>query len=77
MTVHRPTTRGELRECLRRGVACEVVTYRVEMESIILRGWGKFSAFSVSPSENEGWSVFTPTASAQQEAPSCPSPKDS
>lgn len=57
----RPLTRGELRDCLADGIACEVVTDCAEMTAIMLRGWLKFDAFTVRPSDTPGWSLFEPT----------------
>ena len=54
----RPRTRGELRDLLNSDVACEVVTSNAMFTAQMLQGWLNFSAFSVRPSENEGWSVF-------------------
>lgn len=54
----RPRTRGELRDLLNSGVPCEVVSSNAMITAQMLQGWLNFSAFSVRPSENEGWSVF-------------------
>lgn len=54
----RPRTRGELRDLLNSGTACEVVSSNVMITAQMLQGWLNFTAFSVRPSENEGWSVF-------------------
>ncbi len=58
----RPKTRGELKEKLRSGIACEVVSSNVSITSLLLRGWLEFDGFTVRQSENEGWSVFEPKA---------------
>lgn len=57
----RPATRGELRDMLREGIACEVVASNVETTSTLLRGWLEFGTFTVRPSENPGWAVFERT----------------
>ena len=56
----RPKTRGELKEKLRSGIPCEVVSSNVSITSLLLRGWLEFDGFTVRPSENEHWSVFEP-----------------
>ena len=53
----RPRTRGELRDLLRRGIACEVVSTNVEITSVLLSALD-FDSFTVRQSENNGWSVF-------------------
>ena len=55
---NRPKTRGELRDLLKYGIACEVVSSNVEITTVLLRGALDFELFVVRPSENEGWSVF-------------------
>lgn len=54
----RPRTRGELRDLLNSGVACEVVSSNAMLTAQMLQGWLNFTAFTVRPSENAGWSVF-------------------
>ena len=54
----RPKTRGELRDLLNSGVACEVVSSIAPMTGIMLMGWLNFPGFTVRPSENDGWSIF-------------------
>ena len=54
----RPKTRGELRDLLASGTACEVASHVAEMTASMLEGWLGLSSFRVRPSENEGWSVF-------------------
>ncbi len=61
----RPATRGELRDTLCDGVACEVVAYASEITAIMLRaprafGFLGFDAFTVRPSDNAGWMIFEP-----------------
>jgi len=58
----RPTTRGELRDRLKRGETCEVVSGNATTTSMMLRGWLQFNGFTVRQSENEGWSLFEPNA---------------
>ena len=57
---YRPATRGELRDKLKNGETCEVVTSNVEITSILLHEWLQFNDFTVRPSTNEGWSLFEP-----------------
>jgi hypothetical protein len=57
----RPKTRGELRDLLRKGVACEVVSDNTEITATLIRGWLGFYAFTTRPSANAGWTLFTPT----------------
>lgn len=54
----RPRTRGELRDLLNSGVACEVASTVAPMTGMMLMGWLNFPGFMVRPSENAGWSVF-------------------
>jgi hypothetical protein len=54
----RPKTRGELRDLLKDGIACEVVSSNVSITSVMLRGYLDFESFTVRQSENHGWSVF-------------------
>ena len=58
--MYRPKTRGELKECLKKGIPCEVVDHVAEMTSIMLRGWLEFDKFTIVPSETNGWVVFEP-----------------
>ena len=58
----RPATRGELRDNLRGGVACEVAAHVAEMTATMLRGWLDFDAFTVRPSSNAGWTLFEPNS---------------
>ncbi len=53
----RPKTRGELRNLLAEGIACEVVSSNVSITSTLLRCLD-FNSFTVRPSENAGWSIF-------------------
>ena len=70
MTVYaRPTTRGELRDKLRDGIACEIVADCAEMTVIMLRGWLEFDAFSVQPSHNAGWTLFLPAPAPRNNQP--------
>jgi len=62
----RPKTRGELRDLLERGETCEVVTSNVDITRLMLHSWLRFTAFTVRPSENEGWSLFVPTEARRQ-----------
>jgi len=62
---YRPQTRGELRDKLKEGVQCEVVTDSVAFTKIALAGWLDFDAFTIHPSENTGWMVFSPNKPAQ------------
>ena len=57
----RPSTRGELRDCLERGETCEVAEHVAEMTATMLRGWLKFNSFIIRPSNNKGWTLFEPT----------------
>lgn len=57
----RPRTRGELRDLLNSGVACEVVSSVASMTAHMLNGWLDCSNFKIRPSENEGWTVFERT----------------
>ena len=57
----RPKTRGELRDKLKEGIQCEVASHTAEITSILVQGWLEFNNFSVRPSKNRGWSLFTPT----------------
>lgn len=61
ISIYRPKTRGELRDKLREGTACEVVSENVGITTIMLTGWLEFNNFTVKPSENLGWSIFEPT----------------
>ncbi len=54
----RPKTRGELRDLLKDGIECEVVSSNAEITSVMLRGWLNFESFTVRQSENLGWSIF-------------------
>ena len=54
----RPKTRGELRDLLKDGIKCEVVSSNAEITSVMLRGWLNFESFTVRQSETPGWSVF-------------------
>lgn len=56
----RPATRGELRDKLAAGQACEVAAHVAEMTATMLRGWLDFDAFTVRPSDNDGWMLFEP-----------------
>jgi hypothetical protein len=56
----RPKTRGELRDLLESGQACEVASQSAEMTEIMLKGWLDFDAFTVRKSPNEGWTLFEP-----------------
>jgi hypothetical protein len=56
----RPATRGELRDRLAAGEACEVAGHVAEMTATMLRGWLQFNGFTVRPSANDGWSLFDP-----------------
>ena len=56
----RPATRGELRDRLCDGVACEVAAHVAEMTATMLRGWLDFDTFTVRPSDNAGWTLFEP-----------------
>ena len=57
----RPKTRGELRDKLKEGVSCEVVSYNAEFTSLLIQGWLEFDNFTMTPSHNVGWTVFVPT----------------
>ena len=57
----RPKTRGELRDELKEGVSCEVVSWDAENTSMLIQGWLEFDAFTTKLSHNEGWTVFKPT----------------
>jgi hypothetical protein len=54
----RPKTRGELRDLLKDGIPCEVVSSNVSITSALLRGWLDFDSFTFRQSETPGWSVF-------------------
>ena len=57
--IHRPSTRGELVNKLRKGIKCEVVSSNVEFTSICLDGWLNFQGkYKVYPSNNNGYTVF-------------------
>ena len=58
---HRPGTRGELRDSLKAGIICEVVTSVASWTAGMLIGWMWFSDFTTRPSENAGWTIFEPT----------------
>jgi len=60
----RPGTRGELRDKLRNGVTCEIAAHVTEMTVTMLRGWLRFDAFTVRPSDNAGWMIFEPNDKA-------------
>ena len=62
----RPKTRGELRDMLARGEECEVVTSNVAITRLMLHSWLRFTAFTVRPSENEGWSMFVPSEARKE-----------
>lgn len=64
--IFRPKTRGELRDKLKEGVPCEVVTWVTDFTVIMFRDWLNFTAFTTRPSLNEGWTIFEPK---QQETP--------
>lgn len=53
----RPKTRGELRDLLKDGTPCEVVSSNVSITSTLLKCLD-FDSFTVRPSETPGWSVF-------------------
>ncbi len=63
-TIARPETRGELKRRLEAGERCEVPADNAGITTTLLHGWLAFDAFTVAPSENEGWSVFAPAAPA-------------
>jgi hypothetical protein len=54
----RPKTRGELRDLLKDGIKCEVVSSNAEITEVMLRCWLNFKSFTVRQSENPGWSIF-------------------
>ena len=56
----RPATRGELRDKLRNGIACEVAAHVSEMTAMMLRAWLDFDGFTDRPSDNDGWTLFEP-----------------
>ena len=64
----RPTTRGQLRNKLAKGIQCEVVASVAEMTAIMLRGWLNFQDFTVHPSKNDGWVIFAPETSPAKPA---------
>lgn len=64
----RPATRGELRSRLGAGEACEVGAHVAESTAMMLRGWLDFSQFTVRPSDNDGWALFEPNATADRTA---------
>jgi len=55
----RPKTRGELVRKIKSGTDCEVANHTVSITKILLNGWLEFDEFTVKPSTNEGWSVFS------------------
>lgn len=57
----RPKTRGELLLLLKLGEKAEVMATSQEITSLILTGWGNFTAFKTYPSENPGWVIYEPT----------------
>lgn len=61
----RPATRGELRDKLSDGIVCEVAAHVAEMTVTMLRGWLRFDAFTVRPSDNDGWTLFEPNVKAK------------
>jgi hypothetical protein len=54
----RPKTRGELKDKIKEGVECEVASFVVEMNNMLLTGWLDFKDFKTRPSENEGWTIY-------------------
>jgi len=61
MSIHRPKTRGELRDKLREGTECEIPMDNALFTSNLLKGWLEFHDFSIELSPNEGWAIFKPT----------------
>ena len=58
---HRPGARGELRDSLKAGIPCEVVTSVVSFTAEMLSSLMNFSDFTTRPSENTGWTIFEST----------------
>ena len=55
----RPKTRGELIDCLKRGVECEIVASNEQTTNIVLDGWLNFAGkYKTRPSENVGWIIY-------------------
>lgn len=65
-SVVRPSTRGQLRDHLKAGQACEVPDCGIEMTKIMLIWWMDFKDFTVQPSKNEGWVLFLPNARTER-----------
>lgn len=61
----RPKTRGELRDAINAGQACEVPDCGIEMTVILLKSWLACENFTVEKSTNDGWVLFLPNAGGQ------------
>jgi len=68
-SVVRPSTRGQLRDHLKAGQACEVPDCGIEMTKIMLIWWLDFKDFTVQPSQNEGCVLFLPNPRADTRHP--------
>jgi hypothetical protein len=55
---HRPSTRGELVDKLREGVACEIVDSNVSTTNLLIEGHLDPPRYTVRTSENKGWAVY-------------------
>jgi hypothetical protein len=62
--IHRPKTRGELRNLLKTGIKCEVVASNEEITTIMLNSLNILKTdnciveFKTYPSANEGWVIY-------------------
>lgn len=60
--IHRPKTRGELYQCLKNGIKCEVVASNEEFTSLALQSISITQKsdlkFKTTKSENEGWVIY-------------------
>jgi len=57
---HRPKTRGELIDCLKKDIECEVVTSNKETTNMLIDGWLNFAGkYKTYDSENTGWTVYS------------------
>ena len=58
---HRPGTRGELVECLRKGIPCEIVSDNVVITEMLINGWiNNIPEYTVRESENEYYTILDP-----------------
>ena len=64
---HRPKTRGELKDKLKEGVECEVVTTNASVTMHLLAWLDLWNDehYTIRQSENEGWSVFVPNGAIE------------